>query len=148
MPAHHAGMGIISKLFGKTATDRGRVNPRTVGKPGTQRPSPRTIPRGELPDGNRTTIQHPLAQEDVDAFLNGEIQQLLSSNVDKAQYDSERQVLYIWYLGGECWAYDPYTEKEAAMFLQAPSKGGWVNDYIRDRARGVHAHHRNARQVS
>ncbi len=140
-------MGIISKLFGKPAADRGKVNPRSVGKSGTQRPSPRTIPRGELPTGERTNIQHPLAQEDVDAFLNGEMQQLLSSNVDKAQYDSERQILYIWYLGGECWAYDPYTEKEAAMFMEAPSKGGFIWDHIKVKGT-VHQHQRNARRVS
>ncbi len=135
-------MGIISKIFGRRPV-------RAVVKPGDYIPgrSVRTVPRAELPTGRRTYLPHPTSGDDVSEFLNGAMVERLSSVVARAQYDSERQILYIWYLAGEVWAYDPYTEAEAEDFLRAPSAGGWLADHVRDYSVSIHAHQRNARQV-
>ena len=137
-------MGLIAKIFGS-----GKRSVRPVVKQGDYIPgrSVRSVPRAEMPTGQRTYKPHPTSQDDVDEFLNGAMVERLSSNVARAQYDSETQTLYIWYLDGRAWAYDPYTEAEAEDFLRAPSAGGWVWDHIRV-AGTVHQHQKNARQIA
>ncbi len=134
----NAGMGIIRKIFGDSKISRRPSRTHIL-----------TVPRAELPTGERTHKFTPFSYEDVEDFLNGTMVQVLSSNVDKAQYDSEKETLFIWYLDGALWAYDPYTIQEAAGFIRAPSKGGWCWDYIRVKGVGnEHKHQRNARRVA
>lgn len=69
-------------------------------------------------------------------FLDGgTLRTLSSSNVSKANYDPDRNLLIITYKSGDVWAY-VVSEEEAVDFYHAPSKGTWIWDHVRVRGEG------------
>lgn len=101
--------------------------------------------------GQRGTGGGPLTPEETQAFLNGELTFLSSSNVAAAQYHPDSQELMIEYgvgsdRAGAAWIYGNISMAEAIDFIRAPSKGIWVWDHIRVRGT-VHSHQVPAKQL-
>ncbi len=91
-------------------------------------PQPITLGRSEPPTGQRTTVGVPHGL--VTAFIAGTLTYVTSSWLNSAQYDQREQELTITFLDGHREIYGDINETEAASFYAAPSKGGWVHDYL------------------
>lgn len=94
---------------------------------------PIVVGRGEPPDGRRTTKpafegRDPASEE---AFvLYGQKIHLTSSWLSAAQYSPDTHELGVWFNDGAAVIVEDVTEREARIFFNAPSKGGWYWDYI------------------
>lgn len=74
---------------------------------------------------------------ETDAFLQGARVQVRSSNVDWVWWEESSQTLFIQFKNGAIYQYPGFDRPAALGFAIAPSKGGYVWDWIRDR--GVRA---------
>lgn len=93
--------------------------------------------RNRKPTANRRSSNGSFGQEELAAFLAGEIVPCRSSNVTAAQWSRDTGTLILEFQGGEQYAYRPVDRFLAESFAYAPSKGGWRHDYFPKGSPGV-----------
>lgn len=62
-----------------------------------------------------------------------------SSNIHSVGYDGEEEVLYVKFRSGATYAYLGVPERKAMALLEAPSKGEYFADNIKDKYEFVKA---------
>ena len=130
----------VHKLVKLPSGQAPRVEGRTFALPGTGKPvatpvnrpvaqrQAMTLGRAEVPTGRRTST--PVPHTMVDAFLAGTKTFVTSSWLAYAEYHRQQRELEIGFLDGFVATYEDIDEALAATFYHAPSKGGFVHDYL------------------
>lgn len=128
---------MISRLLRKKPKGP-EVTPR--GEAGFPKPAGRVEGHRGLGIGSTTEPDlHPekwerLSGDQVENFVyHRAVLPVNSTNVAHVQYDIEKHILIVTFLGGGQYSYSNVSEQEAINFAQAGSKGAWVWDRLRIR---------------